>query len=100
MQNYDPQQDVIPAAPEPQRPVPGTAKAFSMPTTFPSSYNTSVTDGSVPFPSQTGLCPSTSSYVPFPESKQPPFSSGVPSYTFLSVAVAMTTARGVTVSVP
>ena len=23
MQNYDPQQDVIPAAPEPQRPVPG-----------------------------------------------------------------------------
>lgn len=30
MQNYDPQQDVIPAAPEPQRPVPGTAKAFSI----------------------------------------------------------------------
>ena len=30
MQNYDPQQDIIPAAPEPQRPVPGTAKAFSI----------------------------------------------------------------------
>ena len=30
MQNYDPQQDVISAAPEPQRPVPGTAKAFSI----------------------------------------------------------------------
>ena len=30
MQNYDPQQDVIPASPEPQRPVPGTAKAFSI----------------------------------------------------------------------
>ena len=30
MQNYDPQQDVIPAAPEPQHPVPGTAKAFSI----------------------------------------------------------------------
>ena len=30
MQNYDPQQDIIPASPEPQRPVPGTAKAFSI----------------------------------------------------------------------
>ena len=34
MQNYDPQQDVIPAAPEPQHPVPGTATAFSLVTLF------------------------------------------------------------------